>query len=222
MILKFLLTILVFSILISAIASEAPHSHDHHSNNEEAEFEEHSAHEHGHASAQITLIDNILRLGLSFPSIDIYGFEHNPHNEAEHDVVLQSKSTLMDTEKVVIIHADKSCELKNFTFESSIFDSINEEHAKHSKHESAEHHDEEPHNNHHDEEHHDHTTHHDEEHSDVSINYEYNCLSEDLQTIDFKVFDHFPTIEEIEVQFISDDNQKLYTVTPKAQSFSLK
>jgi len=215
---KIILITLLFFTYITATASEDTHSH-----NEETEFEEHSAHEHGHATAQITLIDNVLKLGLSFPSIDIYGFEHNPHNEAEHEVVLQSKTTLNDADKIVIIHPETLCELKSTTFKSDIFDSINKDHIEHSEHESEEHHDEEAHNKHHDhDEHHDKEAHNDEEHSDVSIHYEYNCMSEDLLSIDFKVFEHFPTIEEIEVQFISDENQKLFTATPKAQSLTLE
>lgn len=206
LIVRKLLLIFLFFSYVTAIASDTHDSH-----NLESEFDEHSAHEHGHAKAQITFINNILRLDLSLPSIDIFGFEHDPRNEEEHEVVLESQSTLNNAEKIVTLLPTKLCELTSTNFESRIFDSINEEHTDHNQHKSDGHHEDETHDKH-----------HEEEHSDVSVQYEYICLSEDLQSIEFKAFEYFTTIEEIEVQYISNENQKLFTATPSNSSLSLK
>ncbi|QMU60823.1 MAG: DUF2796 domain-containing protein [Gammaproteobacteria bacterium] len=205
---KALLTIFLFLPIVTIYASEDQHSHD-----EESMFEEHSAHEHGHASSQITFINHTLNLALSLPSIDIFGFEHEPHNEKEHEIITQSQAILKNADNIISIHPNNECELKSISLESSIIDSVNENDKDHNDHESDEHHDAESH---------DEEEHNDEEHSDVSLHYVYSCSQDNLESIEYKIFDHFPTIEEIEVQFVSNETQNLFTATPKSRALSFK
>ncbi len=190
------MAIFLFLTCVPVGASEKLHSHD-----QENMFVEHTAHEHGHASAQITFINNTLKLALSFPSINIYGFEHNPRNDEEHEIILQSQSILNEAGKIITILPTTICKLKSVKLENGMLDSMDNEHTAHDHHESEA---------------------HDEEHSDVTIHYDYICENESLQSIEFGIFDYFSTIEEIEAQFISNENQKLFTITPKTRSFSLK
>jgi len=103
-----ILTIILFFSLTTIHASDEQHSHDkhlqHNESMEESMFKEHSAHEHGHASSQVTFIDNTLNLELSLPSIDIFGFEYEPHNETEHQNIIESKAILGNARNIISIY----------------------------------------------------------------------------------------------------------------------
>ncbi len=51
---------------------------DSHQHTEDHEFEEHVSHVHGHATANVSYEHNILNINLSFSSVDVFGFEHDP------------------------------------------------------------------------------------------------------------------------------------------------
>ena len=196
----FFVILLIASIGISA--SEDEHAHD------DKNFEDHASHEHGHATAQISFSNNTLNLELLLPSIDIFGFEHTPQNDEQHEKVVQSKSILKDAQNILIINPNESCQLKSAEIESVVIDSISEEN-------------DHGHKEDHDDEHHE-DEHHEDEHSDVSAHYVYQCSDTTPESIDFILFDHFHTLEEIEVQFVSDETQVLSTVTPDKRTQSIK
>lgn len=197
---KFILAIFLITPCITLYAAEDNHL--------EIDHEEHAAHEHGHATSQITFIDSKLNLELLLPSIDVFGFEHEPHNENEYEIIMKSMATLKNADSIVTVHPSNSCKLDFVSLENRIFDLVNEENLDYNDHDSEEHH--------HDE------SHEDEEHSDVSIHYKYICSHDNLESIEYKIFDHFPTIEEIEVQFVSNENQNLFTATPNTRALSFK
>lgn len=51
-----------------------------------------------------------------------------------------------------------------------------------------------------------------EEHFDVELEYIFHCSSSDTISIDFSLFETIPSLEEIEVQYISDHDQQLITL----------
>ena len=194
--------LLIASIDISASENEHAHTDDEH-------FENHASHEHGHATAQITFINDTLNLELLLPSIDVFGFEHTPQNEEQHEKVIQSKSILKDAQNVLIIKPKESCLIKSTEIESVVIDSISEENDHgHDKHDHEEHNDDDEH--------------HENEHSDVNAHYVYQCSNTTPESIEFMLFDHFHTLEDIEVQFVSDETQVLSTVTPDKRTQSLQ
>ena len=192
----------IFVILLIA-SIEISASEDEHAHTDDANFEDHASHEHGHATAQITFSNDTLNLKLLLPSIDIFGFEHTPQNDEQREKVLQSKSILKDAQNVLIVKPKESCLIESTEIESVVIDSITEK----NDHGHKEDHEDE---------------HHEDEHSDVNVHYVYQCSNAKPESIDFMLFDHFHTLEEIEVQFVSDENQVLSTVTPDKRTQSLK
>ncbi|MFK7815171.1 MAG: DUF2796 domain-containing protein [Gammaproteobacteria bacterium] len=202
---KFLLTGFLITACVTLYAVEDDHL--------DIDHEEHVAHVHGHATSQITFIDGTFNLEFLLPSIDVFGFEHEPHNDNERETVINSMATLKSADNIVTIHPINACKLDSVSLESSIFDSLNKENLDHDGDDSDEHH--------HTEEHH-HDDNEDGEHSNVSIHYKYSCSHDKLESITYNVFDHFPTIEEIEVQFVSNESQKLFTATSSTRALSFK
>ena len=183
----------IFVILLLIASIEISVSEDEHAHTDNANFEDHASHEHGHAKAQITFSNDTLSLELLLPSIDIFGFEHTPQNDEQHETVIQSKSILNDAQNVIIVEPKESCLIESVEIESVVIDSISEE-----------------------------DEHHEDEHSDVNVHYVYQCSNTTPESIDFMLFDHFHTLEDIEVQFVSDKTQVLATVTPDKRTQSLK
>ena len=77
---------------------------------------------------------------------------------------------------------------------------------------SAEHHEE-----HHEEHHKEHTE--EEIHSDVSAKYELHCGSHIKLT--FKLFEEFTSLEKITVQYVSKQQQELFSVTANSPTITL-
>ena len=202
----------IFVILLIA-SIEISASEDEHAHTDDANFEDHASHEHGHATAQITFSNDTLNLELLLPSIDVFGFEHTPQNDEQHEKVIQSKSTLKDAQNVLIVKPKESCLIKSTEIESVVINSISEK----NDHGHKEGHEDEHHENEHHED-----EHHEDEHSDVNVHYVYQCSNAKPESIDFMLFDHFHTLEEIEVQFVSDEFQVLSTLTPDKRTQSLK
>ena len=69
------------------------------------------------------------------------------------------------------------------------------------------------------------TNHHGDDHSnhyDVEIESSWSCQNTDAFEISFNLFDHFSSIKEIMVQYISDTEQNIYTITADKNSIEVK
>ena len=198
----------IFVILLIA-AIEISASEDEHDHTDGSNFEDQASHEHGHATAQISFSNDTLNLELLLPSIDVFGFEHTPQNDEQHEKVIQSKSIFKDAQNVLIVNPKESCHLVSAEIEGVIIDSSSEKNSHdHEKHDHEEKHDDEEH--------------HENDHSDVNVHYVYQCSNEKPESIEFILFEHFHTVEEIEVQFVSDETQVLSTASPDKRIQSLK
>jgi len=189
-ILRFIL-FFIFSLFANPILADS-HEHHHH-DDEEYLFEEHTSHVHGHAAAQISYVKSVLNINKTLSSIDVFGFEHAPKNAKQKNKIMQSIETLENVENLFSFK-NKACELESAHIENGIFES-----GTHSQHNHKNHGDEQNEN--------------EESHTNVVANYIFNCDNKKLETIEYLIFDHFPSLEEIEVQYISNDHQALFKAT---------
>ncbi|MFK7794138.1 MAG: DUF2796 domain-containing protein [Gammaproteobacteria bacterium] len=191
---------------------------DHHSHDEDSEFESHAAHEHGHATAQISFVNDSLIVNLTLPSMNVFGFEYAPKNHEQKILVTQMMSTLDDPKSIIAINPTGLCELASKNIASHIIDSLKpNEHGEHNasetEHNEEHHAKEDDHEDEHHNEHHTNEANHDEEHSDVSIHHKYICSKEKPTSINYNLFNFLPTLEEVEVQYISNSSQQIFTAT---------
>jgi len=201
------ISLLLISLLLTSHLL-AEDTHEHHDHDEEDHtFEEHTSHVHGHATAQISLDHGVLNINKSLSSIDVFGFEHAPKNDEQKNKISQAIKVMQKIENIFVFN-NNACELESVNIESEFKETDNGAHNDHDAHED--HHDHENENEH---------GHEDEveedSHSDVVANYMFKCDHEGLESIEYVIFDHFPSLEEIEVQFISEDKQSLFHATPK-------
>ena len=147
----------------------------------ESDFIDHSGHQHGHAEAYISFIDQVAKVKLVLPSIDIFGFEHNPNDEQQLNKVRIQIKLLENSQNLFSINS--SCKqihaevVSGITVEN-VLDNSNE----------------------HDDEHHHEEI---ESHSNVTTTYELTCESDRVTQISFNLFKVYPSIEKLELQFVS-------------------
>ena len=189
---KFFSVVILFFSLTALNADDDAHEHhekglheDHHEGSHDHEFEEHSSHEHGHATANISYIDDSLKIELQLPSIDVFGFEHAPHDQKEDEIVFTKLSYLEEIGNVIA--TDPACAESSSTVDSDILEYTDE--------------------------------HEEETHSDVRAQYVLHC-GHDIE-ISFKLFDEFTSLEKIAVQYVSKQQQELFTVTPNSPTITL-
>ncbi len=187
------------SVIAGEDEDEHKHGHDDHD-----EFEDHAAHEHGHAVAQISLSGSLLKVNLLLPSIDVFGFEHAPKNDEQHEKIMQSTAILKNADKIIKLLPNELCHIESAEVESEIIGLATEEDEHKHEHE------------------HEHEGEQEEEHSDVNVHYTFKCSNGNPQSIEYLLFDHFSTLEEIEMQYVSNDAQKLTTITPDKRTQSLQ
>lgn len=187
----------LFTLIASPIlaASDEHHHHD----DEEQLFEEHTSHVHGHANAQVSFDKGVLNINITLSSIDIFGFEHLPKNDEQKDIITQAVK-VMETAENLFGFTNELCEHDSVKIESELIESETNDH--------------EDHHDGHEDEHHQDEELEDESHTDVLANYSYICNTETLESIEYLIFNHFPSLEQIEVQYIANDHQALFNATP--------
>jgi len=185
----------VFNLFACPIFAESDEHHHH--DDEENLFEQHTSHVHGHANAQISYESGVLNITNSFSSSDIFGFEHPPRNDEQLNTIKMAVLKLEMTDNIFSFD-DASCKSESVQIESDLIKTDEESHDEHHDH-SNEHH----HNDALDK----------DSHTDVFAKYVFKCNAENLNSIEYLIFDRFPSIEKIEVQFISHNHQAIFTAT---------
>jgi|TARA_B110000240_G_C13380424_1_gene402229 hypothetical protein len=160
---------------------------------ESEEFTDHDVHQHGHAETYISFIDQVAKVKLVLPSVDIFGFEHKPNDEQQLNQVRLQIPILENSQNLFSINLP--CNQIHAKIESSILDEI----ASDNTHE-------------HDDEHHHEEI---ESHSNVIVNYEFKCESNHDAQINFNLFKSYPTIEKLELKFVSNESQSTTVLTPE-------
>lgn len=195
---KYLLLSLIFG---AAWASEQPRQHD--------------AHEHGHATMNLALTGSELVLELESPAMNLVGFEYQPTSDEDKKKVESAASLIQHPEKWITLDTEARCSLEQAHIDSALL-----EHMEHDKThvETRDH--EEKYEEHHDEEHEE----HEEHHADFDISISFHCKNADrLKTVNLqKLFKHFPALEEIEVQWLTDHQQSAAELDAKHPIIYLK
>ena len=197
---------LLFAICFSSysIAGEEhshdhDHSHDDHSHDEhEEEFDDHAAHAHGFAQANITRFEQITKISFVFPAIDIFGFEHRPNDESEIKIAKNKLSLLSNPDEIFTIQPE--CTLLDSYVDSEMTEHLVDDH---------------DHNHHESKHEHEHASHEEESHFDVSANYELKCTTDNEIQITFELLNTFPSIEKLQVNYISENGQAAPIITAK-------
>ncbi len=179
------------------------------------------AHTHGLANLDVALEKNQLMLRFVSPAANIYGFEHDAMNARQREIV-QSAMQLMEQPNWLIGDISSQCSLEHFELEAGValtqaaepahdHEHAHEETAAAHDHDDGRGHEHEETSEAHDHEHrHEETAeaheHNHETHAEVIAEYRLACgtLPGELAVA---AFEHFPSLEEIEVQWISDSAQ---------------
>lgn len=142
------------------------------------EHREHAAHVHGHAQMTLALSGMELELELESPAMNLVGFEHHPESAKDREKVNAAAAFLRKPGNYIALDSAAGCTLEKALIESSLLEKTS------------------------DSDHHDH-------HSDFDIALKYLCKHADkLQTVNLKgLFQKFPAMEEIEVQWLTDQRQ---------------
>lgn len=181
-----------------------------------------SAHVHGFASINLAIDDEELQIEFVSPAESIVGFEYEPSTAAERKAVADAIALLRDPEKLFALPASAGCELHEVEAERHAEGEHDEhkhdEHAKHDEHDDE--HDEHAKHDEHEDEHDEHAKHdeHDDEHahedadagethSEFHAHYHFDCNNTAIETIDLRLFQTWPRIEEVRVQALTPRGQ---------------
>lgn len=168
---------------------------------------DHDAHQHGHSSLAIAIENNTIQLEFTSPAINIVGFEHKPSSKEDKEKIEEAEHVLKNATSLFIINPETDCRLSFNAIESAL---IEEHEEDHHDHDST--HEEEHHKDHHESEH------EEDNHSEFKAEYRFECEKiAELKSIDVKLIEAFPTIEEIETQLLTKQKQTLIELDKKQQ-----
>jgi hypothetical protein len=160
------------------------------------------AHTHGLASLDVAVEGSDIQLYFVSPADGIYGFEHDPINSSQREIV-DNALEVMQTPDWLLGELVNQCEVTESALNAGV--SLTESHAldKHEEHDHAAHDDHASHQEH---------APHDElealgQHSEVEAHYSLSCEQTLPSSIAITAFAVFPAIEEIQVQWISESAQ---------------
>ena len=167
------------------------------------------SHEHGAANLKIALEGEKIQVEFEVPSESLIGFEHFPKSESNRENFSNAIKILSDPSRLFAMSREGECLLVGMNISQSLF-SNEEEHGhddsedEHGKDESEEEH---GHDDSEDEHGHDQSE-KSEIHSEFKSNYSWNCQHlDEIDSIGTQLTTVFPKIEEIRVNWISNNGQ---------------
>ncbi len=201
------------------------------------EFVQHGTHVHGEALLNVVVDGSDVVIELESPAANIIGFEHAPKNAEQEAAVETAMASLARGNDLFQWPSGGLCRLMGAAVESPFDEAQGEEgHGEKDHHHGGDHdehhddHHDEDHGDHHDDKHGDHHdkdhgddhghdddhAHHGEEsHSDVRAEYRYGCRRPDaLSELKVALFEAFPGMERLRVQYIVNDSQGAAQLTP--------
>jgi hypothetical protein len=157
--------------------------------------DEHSAHEHGHASLTIVQEANEIQVVFESPAMNIVGFEHSPSTPKHRAKIKDAQTSLSDVTKLIQINEDAKCSIEHTHITSALLE--DDEHREGEEHEEK----------------HDHDT--ESSHSEFKAEYHFDCANIGaISEIKVDFFDVFSGIEEVDVQMITESEQRLLEIKP--------
>lgn len=171
------------------------------------------AHVHGVSTLELAVEGAVVEIDLTFPGMDIVGFEYSASKDADKAAVEAALRTMLVPENIVMLSDAAECRLTEAAahlnggahdhddaHDDDHAEGHDEEHDDGHDHDSAAHAEKAGHD-------HDHEPEHDAEaqHSEFHVAYVFECAhTEDLTTIGFPFFAAFPNAQEIEAQFVTE------------------
>jgi hypothetical protein len=180
------------------VTAEEKHAHEH-----DHEKRQHDAHVHGIAALNLVLEGGKVHVELDSPAANIVGFEHAPSSEADHAALDKAVATLKDGDQLFRFNSEAGCRMEKADVISALLDDDHDEHSDdHEKHEN-EHHAKEGHG------------HEGETHSDIEAAYHFECdRPGKLTQLTVELFEAFPGMEELNVQYVIESRQGAMELTP--------
>ena len=229
------------ALLLSVSINAQSASHKHEKNTRSLE-----AHVHGLAAMTVAQEGREIEINLRSPSANIVGFEHKASTSKQIHAVEEAEHTLESGNKMFMF-SGTDCQLEHAKVDvSALLDDDHSEHKEHhddhghkkeshDEHHEKGHHDdhdehkdehahaEDDHEEHHKKEHHhDHDEHHEETHSEVTVLYHFECDNvKKLSSIKVNLFDHFPGIEKLQTQWVTDNVQGGADLTKDSRTINL-
>ena len=158
------------------------------------------SHEHGAANLKIALEGEKLQVEFEVPSESLIGFEHFPKSLSDRENFSNAIKILSIPSKLFSISREGECLLVGMNISQSLFS--NEEEHGHDESEDENGKDESEDEHGHDE------SEKSEIHSEFKSNYSWNCQHlDEIDSIGTQLMTVFPKIEEIRVNWISNNGQ---------------
>ena len=149
------------------------------------------SHEHGAAILKMALEGEKLQIEFEVPSESLIGFEHFPKSQSNRENFSDAIKILSDPSRLFSMSSKAECLLVGMSISQSLFS--NEEEHGHDESEEEHGHDESEKS---------------EIHSEFKSNYSWNCHHlDEIDSIGTQLMTFFPKIEEIRVNWISNDGQ---------------
>ena len=149
------------------------------------------SHEHGAANLKMVLEGEKLQVEFEVPSESLIGFEHFPKSQSNRENFSESIKILSDPARLFSISSEGECLLVGMKISQSLFS--NEDEHGHDESEDEHGHDESEKS---------------EIHSEFKSNYSWNCQHlDEIDSIGTQLMTFFPKIEEIRVNWISNNGQ---------------
>ena len=140
------------------------------------------SHEHGAAIIKMVMEDEKLQVEFEVPSESLIGFEHFPKSQSNREKFNEAIKILSDPSKLFSKPIKAECLLVGMNVSQSLFS--NEEEHGHDESEKS------------------------EIHSEFKSNYYWNCQHlDEIDSIGTQLMTFFPRIEEIRVNWISNNGQ---------------
>jgi len=163
---------------------------------------EHDAHEHGVSRLNIAVDEKTIEIELMAPGVDIVGFEHAATASADKIAVKKAVATLQKGSVLFDFPDDANCRLEEGEVTSQLAEAHQAEHDDHA-HEKKE-------NGHSD----DHKDAEESTHAEFHAHYHFHCAEpRHISHMEVKLFEHFPTMREIDVQAITSSGQSAMELT---------
>ncbi len=150
-----------------------------------------NSHEHGAANLKMILEGEKLQIEFEVPSESLIGFEHFPKSQSNRENFNDAIKILSDPSRLFSMSSKAECLLVGMSISQSLFS--NEEEHGHDESEEEHGHDESEKS---------------EIHSEFKSNYSWNCHHlDEIDSIGTQLVTFFPKIEEIRVNWISNNGQ---------------
>lgn len=164
------------------------------------------AHLHGVATLEIAVSGQEFHARFEAPAEDIWGFESAIQNDSQRSAVQAGLAKLQNAFMVLGGALNSQCELENTSFATRFeADELEQLLASAPASESETHAHAHDHG-------HDHAT--ESTHSQVAVTYEFHCNDRVPAQLNLMAFNSFPSLQQIDVQWITDEAQGGAQLTP--------